>query len=185
MAARRSPPRREPASRRTRARSTARPPGRWSRTREAAASQLGGHAADAVAIALVVLAVLSALGLASDLADPVGSALASGAGALLGHGDVLVPLAAAGLAVALLRPRRDDPEVAPAGLRVGVGTALVLVGVVGLLHLAGGARRCRGRSRICATPAGWWEPRRPPRFGPPEAWSAPSWSWWASGSSAR
>jgi S-DNA-T family DNA segregation ATPase FtsK/SpoIIIE len=126
-----------------------RPPARltaWQRSRDAARRQLGGHGADAAAVALLVLGALTVLGLVSDLAGPVGDALASGTGALLGRGRALVPVACAGAAVLLFwgppppvdaddEPDQERPAAAP--LRVGLGMALVVVAVVGLLHLAG------------------------------------------------
>src|SRR5262249_1669796 len=149
--------RRKPASRRgrsSRRRGRARPSA-WARTREAAGHQLRGHGADTLAVALVVLGVLTVLGLASDLAGSVGSFLADGSAALLGKGRIAFPLACfgfAGLLFAGYLPHRlgdedvDDEPVddedgdakSPAPLRIGLGVVLVVLSVVGLLHLAGG-----------------------------------------------
>ncbi|MGQ0802374.1 MAG: DNA translocase FtsK [Actinomycetota bacterium] len=140
---------------RSRPRATKRAPARpsaWERSREAAGRQLGGHAADALAVALLVLGALTVLGLTSDLAGPVGRALASSAGTLLGQGRVLVPIACAGAAVLLFwgprfEPVDDEPaddgdvelaELAPAPLRIGVGALALVVASVGLLHLGAG-----------------------------------------------
>ena len=149
--------RRKPASRRgrsSRRRGRARPSA-WARTREAAGHQLRGHGADTLAVALVVLGVLTVLGLASDLAGSVGSFLADGSAALLGKGRIAFPVASfgfAGLLFAGYLPHRlgdedvDDEPVddedgdakSPAPLRIGLGVVLVVLSVVGLLHLAGG-----------------------------------------------
>jgi DNA segregation ATPase FtsK/SpoIIIE, S-DNA-T family len=146
--------RRKPAPKRrrdTRRRAPARPTA-WERSREAAGRQLRGHGADALAVALVVIGVLTVLGLASDLAGSVGSFLADGSATMLGRGRIVFPAACFGFAVLLFagyRPRGldadedDEPEEddtrAPAPLRVGLGIVLVMLAVVGLLHLAGGS----------------------------------------------
>ena len=134
--------------------SATRPPARsgaWERSREAAGSQLGGHGADALAVALLVLGALTVLGLTSELAGPVGRALASGSGILLGQGRVLVPVACVGTAVLLFWGPRHDAveagdeedvvvaELAPAApLRIGIGALALVVAAVGLLHLGAG-----------------------------------------------
>jgi S-DNA-T family DNA segregation ATPase FtsK/SpoIIIE len=119
------------------------------RGREAAGRQLAGHRADALAVALFVLGVLLALGLWTDLAGPVGSAVADGTGAVLGRARVALPVACIAFAVLLLWPRRstvvdadtgeisDEPAEMPT-VRIAVGAALLIVADVGILHLAYG-----------------------------------------------
>jgi DNA segregation ATPase FtsK/SpoIIIE, S-DNA-T family len=149
--------RRKPATKRHR-NARRRPPARptaWERTREAAGHQLRGHGADALAVALVIVGVLTVLGLASDLAGSVGSFLADGSATMLGRGRIAFPAACFGFAVLFFagyRPRGDDEfeeQVedgdeedgvrAPAPLRIGLGIVLVMLAVVGVLHLAGGS----------------------------------------------
>jgi S-DNA-T family DNA segregation ATPase FtsK/SpoIIIE len=149
--------RRKPAPKRrrnTRRRGPARPTA-WERSREAAGRQLRGHGADALAVALVVVGVLTVLGLASDLAGSVGSFLADGSATMLGRGRIAFPLACFGFAVLLFagyRPQglgaddlddetedEDDEARAPAPLRIGLGIVLVMLAVVGFFHLAGGS----------------------------------------------
>jgi S-DNA-T family DNA segregation ATPase FtsK/SpoIIIE len=149
--------RRKPAPKRrrnSRRRAPARPTA-WERSREAAGRQLRGHGADALAVALVVVGVLTVLGLASDLAGSVGSFLADGSATMLGRGRIVFPLACFGFAVLLFagyRPQgpgaddledepadEDDETRAPAPLRIGLGIVLVMLAVVGFLHLAGGS----------------------------------------------
>jgi DNA segregation ATPase FtsK/SpoIIIE, S-DNA-T family len=110
-------------------------------------------------VALLVLGALTILGLTSELAGPVGDALASAAAALLGEARVLVPVACIGAAVLLFwGPRHDaepDPDAAtddeaptgPAPLRVGIGALALLVAAVGLLSLF------RGRPSLDASTA--------------------------------
>src|SRR2546423_10638385 len=146
--------RRKPAPKRrrnTRRRAPARPTA-WERSREAAGRQLRGHGADALAVGLVVMGVLTVLGLASALAGSVGSFLADGSATMLGRGRIVFPAACFGFAVLLFagyRPRgldayeedetEEDETRAPAPLRIGLGIVLVMLAVVGLLHLAGGS----------------------------------------------
>jgi DNA segregation ATPase FtsK/SpoIIIE, S-DNA-T family len=147
--------RRKPASKRrrkSRRRAPARPTA-WERSREAAGRQLRGHGADALAVALVVIGVLTVLGLASDLAGSVGRFLADGSTTLLGRGRIVFPVACFGFAVLLFAGYRlgglgaedldeeseEEETRAPAPLRIGLGIVLVMLAVVGLLHLACGS----------------------------------------------
>jgi S-DNA-T family DNA segregation ATPase FtsK/SpoIIIE len=131
------------------------------RGREAAGRQLAGHRADALALALVVVGVLVGLGLWTDLAGPVGSAVADGTGAVLGRARVALPVGCIAFAVVLLWPRRATQidletgeitvvpaeSVFPAGsadpverptVRIAIGAALLIVADVAILHLAYG-----------------------------------------------
>jgi S-DNA-T family DNA segregation ATPase FtsK/SpoIIIE len=149
--------RRRTSSSRRRRRSRRRAPSRptaWERTREAAGIQLEGHGADALAVGLVVVGVLTLLGLGSDLAGPVGQFLADGSATLLGRGRLALPAACFGFAALLFVGRgplrrttgeaegEDDDEEkqpAPAPVRIGLGIALMLFAAVGLLHLTAGS----------------------------------------------
>jgi S-DNA-T family DNA segregation ATPase FtsK/SpoIIIE len=138
-----------------------RPPARptaWERSRDAAGRQLQGHGADALAVGLVILGVLTVLGLASDLAGAVGRFLADGSASLLGRGRLALPAACFGFAVLLFAGRsplrraaadeyeeyeeyddEEDEPRPPAPLRIGLGLLLMLLAAVGLLHLSGGS----------------------------------------------
>jgi DNA segregation ATPase FtsK/SpoIIIE, S-DNA-T family len=143
---RRATKRRRGHRRRAPARPTA-----WERTREAAGVQLQGHGADSLAVGLVILGVLTVLGLASDLAGPVGSFLADGSATLLGRGRLALPAVCFGFAILLFAGYRlrssddgldddaeEEDEARAAPLRIGLGLVLALVAAVGLLHLSGG-----------------------------------------------
>ena len=128
-------------------------PGRLSRGREAAGRQLAGHRSDALAVALFVVGAIVALGLWTDLAGPVGSAIADGTGAVLGRARVALPVACISFAVVLLWPRRassidletgeilgpidGEPGERPT-VRIAIGAALLVVADVAILHLAYG-----------------------------------------------
>jgi len=113
--------------------------------RSAVGRQLGGHVADVVGIAFLALGSLAALALATDLAGPIGAAVADGITFLLGRGAFLVPVAFLVTAVLVLagRPAADEADADESGgaapLRIGIGLALVLIGVTGLFHVTGDA----------------------------------------------
>ena len=134
------------APRRGTSRRVASPPLRV-RASEAARRELGGHAADAAAVGLLVVAALLVLGFVGDLAGALGTGLADGVATLLGRARYALPVVLVVFAILLfsVRPaaRRAadadeagaDPEREPAPVRVGVGFALVFVAAVGFLHL--------------------------------------------------
>ncbi len=121
-----------------------------SRGREVAGRQLAGHQADVLAVCLFVAGAIFALGLWTELAGPVGSALADGTGAVLGRARVAVPVACFAFGVLLLWPRKaadpadpddetvvDEPAERPT-VRIAIGALLLFVADVGILHLAYG-----------------------------------------------
>ncbi len=148
-AARKSTPSRSRSSRATPPAEPGRVGRGLSRGREAAGRQLAGHRSDALAVALFVVGVIVALGLWTDLAGPVGSAIADGTGAVLGRARVALPVACIAFAVLLLWPRRgssidletgeilDEAPERPT-LRIAIGAALLVIADVAILHLAYG-----------------------------------------------
>src|SRR5262245_26777236 len=126
-------------------------PGMVARSREAAGRQLAGHRGDVLAVCLFVVGAIVALGLWTDLAGPVGSALADGTGAVLGRARVAIPVACFAFGVVLLWPRRaefvatddgtTDADAEPTEIptvRIAIGALLLFVADVGILHLAYG-----------------------------------------------
>jgi DNA segregation ATPase FtsK/SpoIIIE, S-DNA-T family len=95
---------------------------------------LGAVRRDLGGLALVLTGVLAGLGIYADAAGPVGSFLEAVALGLLGLLGYVLPVALAwfGLLVMIGRP---SPEIG----RIGVGTALLVVGLLTVLHLVGGA----------------------------------------------
>jgi S-DNA-T family DNA segregation ATPase FtsK/SpoIIIE len=84
----------------------------------------------------VVLALLAALGIWSDLAGPFGRAIERSAAVLVGDGRLLVPLCLAAGAALLIVERTRNTD---AGVRVAAGLSLVAIGFAGILHLLGDA----------------------------------------------
>jgi S-DNA-T family DNA segregation ATPase FtsK/SpoIIIE len=146
----RKPARRKATGSRAKAAAPAEP-GVLARGRDAAGRQLAGHRADVLAVVLFVAGAIFALGLWTDLAGPVGSALADGTGAMLGRARVAVPVACFAFGVLLLWPRKgpvvdpetgeivdDDAPVERPTVRIAIGALLLFLADVGILHLAYG-----------------------------------------------
>ena len=93
------------------------------------------HRRDGLALALVALAVVAAASLWWAAGGPVGAGVQHGLRTLFGSAAVLLPVLLAGVAVALMRTE-PDPAARP---RRTVGTVLLLLGTLGLGHLAAGA----------------------------------------------
>jgi DNA segregation ATPase FtsK/SpoIIIE, S-DNA-T family len=131
--ARRPPGRRPPASkRRPASRSRAQRGGKGPRR------ALSPHKGDIQGVALVLLAVLLALGVWAGDGGKVGAFLALLFRSLFGYGAYAVPLLVLALGVALFRRSSARADDTVAG-RVGIGLLALLLGGLGLLHLARGA----------------------------------------------
>jgi S-DNA-T family DNA segregation ATPase FtsK/SpoIIIE len=96
-----------------------------------------GHGHDVVGLVSIVVGVVVGLAVYADVAGPVGRGIALGTGAVAGLLSWLVPPALIAFGVVVLRGR--SPEAEPvAVVRPVLGSALVLVGVCGLLDLTRG-----------------------------------------------
>ncbi|WP_082501853.1 DNA translocase FtsK [Williamsia sp. Leaf354] len=93
------------------------------------------HRRDGVALALIAAAILIGAGVWFHAAGPIGAFVDTAVRSIVGQAALLVPVAAAGLGVALMR-RGPNPE--QRGRRIG--TALLIgLPVLGLWHLVAGA----------------------------------------------
>jgi S-DNA-T family DNA segregation ATPase FtsK/SpoIIIE len=109
---------------------------------------------DVVAVTLAAVGSIAALALATDLVGPAGRLIDTAATSALGRGAFMLPVGCFAVAVLLLWSRplltgddgeiADDEQVPIATYRIGVGVALVLLAVVGLMHLAGGSPALNG-----------------------------------------
>ena len=115
--------------------------------RRVAASALEGHAADVWGVGLIAVGIVAGLGIYADLAGVAGRGLATAAGAAVGLGKVLVPIALVAAGAVLFRREDEEHRASDRGPRLVVGSALVGVAATGLMHLARGA-------------PGWDEPLR-------------------------
>jgi DNA segregation ATPase FtsK/SpoIIIE, S-DNA-T family len=109
------------------------PPGLAARTWAAVRGYLGEQRQDVAGIGLILLGVLAGLGMYASAAGPVGDFLEAVFRGLLGLAGFAVPVLLAwfGLLVIIDRP---SIEVG----RIGVGSALIGLGVLGGWHLAAG-----------------------------------------------
>ena len=92
------------------------------------------HRRDGFGVALLVLAVISAAGIWFGTGGPVGRGLTTAIGYVVGLGAVVLPvlLAVAGVVLMVATPRPDSRP------RIAVGSLLLALGVLGLVHLAAG-----------------------------------------------
>src|SRR5690242_20646467 len=119
---------RRPAKSRTRRRAAS------GHIRQARAAQLSPHAPDAAALGCAVVGALALLGVVTDAGGPLGGALDTALGAVLGRARYLVPFALF-VAAALLVARRNEAPEDRHGWRLGIGSVLVLMASTGLLYL--------------------------------------------------
>lgn len=114
------------------------------RARTSVRQHLAPWARDALGIGLVVLALLAMLGLWFDAAGPVGRGLDWLVRGAIGIAAVAFPLLALYWGVLLLRGTAEDDRV-----RMFIGFAIALVGVLALLSLArGNPRPIAGFARV-------------------------------------
>jgi S-DNA-T family DNA segregation ATPase FtsK/SpoIIIE len=92
------------------------------------------HRRDGLGVVLLVLAVVSAAGIWWGAGGPVGRWLSAAVGYVIGLGSAVLPVVLA-LTGAALMATRPHPEARP---RVAVGSLLLTLGVLGLVHLAAG-----------------------------------------------
>jgi hypothetical protein len=132
----RRPQTRRPAPARSR-RPAAKTPARTTRVGQSSRKALSPHKGDIQGVFLALFALVLALGIWFEDGGKIGVFFALLFRGLFGYGAYAVPLLVAGLALALFwRPAAKDDMVAG---RVTIGLLAVLVGGLGLLHLAKGA----------------------------------------------
>ncbi|MBB4682757.1 DNA translocase FtsK 4TM domain-containing protein [Amycolatopsis jiangsuensis] len=89
------------------------------------------HRRDGLALGLIALAIVAAVGVWWRAAGPIGGAVEVAARTVLGAGAVTLPLVLIVVAVALMRSE-PRPETRP---RMVIGTLLVVLSVLGMLHI--------------------------------------------------
>ena len=120
------------------------------REHAAVKAAVGGRENEFLGIGIVVIAVLAALAIYLDVAGPLGDAIDTGLGWLVGLGRFFLPPAIALLGITLIRRNESEHR-----LRVGVGSTLIVLSIFGLLHLARGAGHITA-SVDALKPAGGW-----------------------------
>jgi DNA segregation ATPase FtsK/SpoIIIE, S-DNA-T family len=129
----RRPPGRRPATKKRRS-----PPARTQRLGRGPRRALSPHKGDIQGVLLILFAVLLALGIWLHNGGKFGVFLALLFRGLFGWGAYAVPVLFAGLGLALFRRSAASADDAVAG-RVAIGLLALLLGGLGLLHLARGA----------------------------------------------
>ncbi|MEW2503244.1 DNA translocase FtsK [Amycolatopsis sp. NPDC047767] len=89
------------------------------------------HRRDGLALGLIALAIVAAVGVWWRAAGPIGAAVEVATRTVLGAGAVTLPLVLVVVAVALMRSE-PNPETRP---RMVIGTVLVVLSVLGMLHI--------------------------------------------------
>ena len=89
------------------------------------------HRRDGLALGLIALAIIAAVGVWWRAAGPIGAAVEVSTRTVLGAGAVTLPLVLTVVAVALMRSE-PNPETRP---RMVVGTIMVVLSVLGMLHI--------------------------------------------------
>ncbi|WP_407641791.1 DNA translocase FtsK [Amycolatopsis panacis] len=89
------------------------------------------HRRDGLGLGLIALAIVAAVGVWWRGAGPIGSGVETAARSVFGAGSVAVPLVLIVVAIGLMRSE-PRPETRP---RMGVGTVLVVLSVLGMLHI--------------------------------------------------
>ncbi|MFJ7215498.1 DNA translocase FtsK [Amycolatopsis sp. NPDC098790] len=89
------------------------------------------HRRDGVALGLIALAIVAAVGVWWRAAGPIGAGVEIATRTVLGAGAVTLPLVLVVVAVALMRSE-PHPETRP---RMVIGTIMVVLSVLGLLHI--------------------------------------------------
>lgn len=93
------------------------------------------HRKDGLALLLLALALIVAAGTWSNLSGPVGDLVTMLVTGAFGRLDLLVPVLLGVMAVRFIR----HPEQADANGRIGIGLSALVIGVLGLVHIACGA----------------------------------------------
>src|SRR5690606_6944948 len=147
-------------SRASRSRSRRAQPSLTGRALRTSARVLGEHADDVGGLLLLALAVICGLGVYADRGGPLGRGLGDLAATAFGWLRLAVPplLALGGAALILHRADADvdDEDGQPsAAAHVGVGTALLVVAVAGMLHVTGGRPRLDDPVEQLRDAGGW------------------------------
>jgi S-DNA-T family DNA segregation ATPase FtsK/SpoIIIE len=109
-----------------------------------------GREADLAGIALIALGAIAALGVYAQVAGPLGRAIDTAVGALVGVGRFVVPVVFVVLGVALVREGRAEQRG-----RIIIGVALIAAGVLGFAHVTNGPDRFPGSADQVRSGGGW------------------------------
>ncbi|RNE49355.1 FtsK/SpoIIIE family DNA translocase [Corynebacterium alimapuense] len=108
---------------------------------------------DGLALILIGLAAVLGASVWLDIAGPIGAAISTAVHLIIGAGALVLPVALVGLAVVLMLNLRQSPGNRT---RVAVGTSLIIISMLGLVHLfAGNPSDWESRSRAGGAVGAW------------------------------
>ncbi|ASR35362.1 cell division protein FtsK [Prauserella marina] len=110
------------------------------------------HRRDGLALGLIALALVTAVGVLWKAAGPIGLGVTVGTRSFFGAGAVALPLAMLVAAFGLMRSE-PRPQNRP---RIAVGTILVTFAILGLLHLFSGRPQVHDRQMYAGGWLGWF-----------------------------
>ncbi len=146
--------RRPPSKRPTSSKKRRSPPSQAKRNKPTTRAALSPHKGDIQGVALVLVAVLLALGVWLHNGGKVGLAAELALRGLFGYGAYAVPVLVAAAGVTLFRRSvavRGDPVAS----RVGIGLLAVLLGGLGLVDLLRGAPTTEASTAVLQQSGGW------------------------------
>ena len=122
------------------------------RAREHAAVQaaVAGREGEFRGIATVLVGILAALAVYLNVAGPVGDGVDTALGWVLGLGRFLLPPAMIAIGVVMIRRNESEHR-----LRVAVGSGVIVLASLGLLHLARGGGRMTAQVDALKPAGGW------------------------------
>ena len=119
--------------------------------REMAREVVRGREVEFWGVGMISLGILLVLSMYLHMAGPLGEAIDTTFGWLLGLGRFALPLVAIGIGVAMVRRRSVEHRV-----RLGVGWAIVVLAVLGLLHLMNGDDKIVASVDAMSQAGGWF-----------------------------
>jgi S-DNA-T family DNA segregation ATPase FtsK/SpoIIIE len=143
-----------PSGRRPPAKKRRSPPTTRTQRPSQTAKALSPHKGDIQGVALLLVAVVLALGVWLHNGGNVGVFLELFLRGLFGYGAYAVPVLVAGLGVAMFR-RTAAPAGDPVAARVTIGLLAVLLGGLGLIHLSRGNPPVSSRAAVLQDSGGW------------------------------
>ncbi len=113
-------------------------------------SALAGREVEFWGVAFISVGILMALSMYLHLAGPVGRALDTSLGWLLGLGRFALPIVIIGIGVALVRRREVEHRV-----RLSIGWGIVVIASLGFLHLINGENKIVASVDAMSDAGGW------------------------------
>ncbi|MFY8239011.1 MAG: DNA translocase FtsK 4TM domain-containing protein, partial [Ilumatobacteraceae bacterium] len=128
-----------------------RPAGKSAPADSAAREIVRGREVEFWGVGLISLGVLLVLSMYLQMAGPLGEAIDTTFGWLLGLGRFALPVVVVGIGVAMVRRRSVEHR-----LRLAIGWVIVVFAILGLLHLMNGADKIVASVDAMSQAGGWF-----------------------------